>query len=94
LETATAFPLPIDPTGISISGISSGGDMAAQFQVAFSSVVAGSGIFAGQSYHCAVQYFPGEPLSNKSNPSVPYCDGCPENTTVSIQGNIKLLSYP
>lgn len=33
-------------------------------------------------YHCAVQRFPDDKLSHEYDPSVPYCDGCPPNTTV------------
>ena len=68
LVAATASPAPapprlaIDPAGISISGISSGADFVVQFQVAFSSVVKGVGVFAGQPYHCAVTMFQGDPL--------------------------------
>jgi len=54
--------LNIDPEGISVSGISSGADFAIQFQVAFSSVVKGVGVFAGQPYHCAVTRFNGDRL--------------------------------
>ena len=36
-----------------------------------------------QPYHCAVQYFAGEPLVPQTpESSVPYCDGCPANSTV------------
>lgn len=38
---------------VTISGLSSGADFAVQFQVAYSSLVSGSCIFAGQTYHCA-----------------------------------------
>ena len=64
-------PLPalsIDPTGISISGLSSGADFVVQFQVAFSSLISGVGVFAGQPYHCAVTFFEGDEL-------VPFCEG-------------------
>ncbi len=37
----------------SVSGISSGGYMAVQLHLAFSSIFAGAGIFAGGPYHCA-----------------------------------------
>ncbi|HRI54185.1 MAG TPA: hypothetical protein PLW65_28790 [Pseudomonadota bacterium] len=37
----------------SVSGISSGGYMAVQLHVAFSSIMKGAGIFAGGPYHCA-----------------------------------------
>ena len=82
----TAVPLPtdlaIDPHGISISGLSSGADFAVQFQVAFSSLIMGSGVFAGQPYHCAVTRFAHDPLKNATNPSVPICEGCPAGTTL------------
>jgi poly(3-hydroxybutyrate) depolymerase len=53
LIAAAALPqLHIDNAGISISGISSGADMAVQMQVAFSSSICGVGVFAGQAYHC------------------------------------------
>ena len=64
-------PLPklsIAPNGISVSGLSSGADFVVQFQVAFSSVVHGVGVFAGQPYHCAVHRF-----SNEE--TVPMCWG-------------------
>ena len=40
--------LAIDPTGISISGISSGADFVVQLQVAHSALIKGVGVFAGQ----------------------------------------------
>jgi poly(3-hydroxybutyrate) depolymerase len=43
----------VDPTQISVSGISSGGYMAQQFHVAFSKAVMGAGIIAGGPYYCA-----------------------------------------
>ena len=61
-------PLPkldIAKNGVSISGLSSGADFVVQFQVAFSEVVNGLGVFAGQPYHCAVHMFEGDKLVNK-----------------------------
>ena len=59
-----AFPpipkLNIDAAGISISGLSSGADFAANFQVAFSRTIMGLGVFAGQGFHCAAQRFPND----------------------------------
>lgn len=55
-----AAPLPAlgaDTSRISVSGLSSGGYMAGQFQVAYSKLVIGSGIVAGGPYACA--YAPG-----------------------------------
>lgn len=42
-----------DPTQTSISGVSSGGDMAVQFHVAHSSLVRGVGVIAASPYDCA-----------------------------------------
>lgn len=80
-----ALPLPalsIDPSGISISGLSSGADFVVQFQVAFSGTVKGVGVFAGQPYHCAVTMFKGDPLvspcfgTHHYNASQPLARGC------------------
>ena len=49
-------PLPrldIDPAGITVSGISSGGYMATQFHLAHSRLVSGAGIFAAGPWFCA-----------------------------------------
>lgn len=51
-----APPLPalnIDLTQTSVSGISSGGFMSVQFEVAHSSIVKGAGIVAGGPYYCS-----------------------------------------
>ena len=88
VRARTAPPLPrlnIDSGAISISGLSSGADFAVQFHVAFSSILCGSGIFAGQPFHCAVVRFPKDQLVPKatSQPGdVPICEGCPSNETL------------
>jgi hypothetical protein len=46
---------------ITISGISSGADVAVQFHIANSDIINGSAIFAGQAYGCAVHRFAIEP---------------------------------
>ena len=49
-------PLPsfdVDTGETSVSGLSSGGYMAVQFEVAFSSSVKGAGVIAGGPYFCA-----------------------------------------
>lgn len=54
-------PLPalaIDPSGISVSGVSSGGYMAQQFHVAHSAKVMGAAVFAGGPYYCAGDRYP------------------------------------
>lgn len=43
----------IDPAGITVSGISSGGYMATQLQVAHSHTYAGAGVLAAGPYYCA-----------------------------------------
>ncbi len=51
-----AQPLPAlaaSTDDVTVSGISSGGYMAVQFQVAYSSIVRGAGIVAGGPYDCA-----------------------------------------
>jgi poly(3-hydroxybutyrate) depolymerase len=48
-----AAGVKIDPSQISVSGISSGGFMAHQFHVAHSGHVMGAGIVAGGPYYCA-----------------------------------------
>jgi hypothetical protein len=86
--TASAPPLPrlnINTQEISISGLSSGADFAVQFHVAFSSILCGSGIFAGQPFHCAVTKFENDtlvPTSKKQPGEVPICEGCPEGQTL------------
>ncbi len=53
---AAAPPLPrlaASTSDVTVSGISSGGYMAVQFQVAYSSLVRGAGIVAGGPYFCA-----------------------------------------
>ena len=73
----------IETSSVSVSGISSGADFAVQLQVAFPQTFAGVGVFAGQAYHCAVTRFPKDELQPGSDPSVPICDGCPPNTTLT-----------
>ncbi len=51
-----APPLPnlgADVGGVTVSGISSGGYMAVQFEVAYSSLVRGAGVLAAGPYYCA-----------------------------------------
>ena len=63
---------------VTVSGISSGADMAVQFHVANSDIVNGSAIFAGQAYGCAITRFDGEPqVPCSAVPSGPGCAGMP-----------------
>jgi len=51
---AESVALPAMRTGqVSVSGLSSGGYMAVQFEVAFSARIIGAGIIAGGPYYCA-----------------------------------------
>jgi MYXO-CTERM domain-containing protein len=58
LSGATARALPplqsysVDPSTVTIAGISSGGFMAVQMHVAFSSRIHGAAVFAGGPYYC------------------------------------------
>ena len=45
--------LPIEPHALTVSGVSSGGYMATQFQVSFSGIVRGVGVFAAGPWDCA-----------------------------------------
>lgn len=45
--------LALDPSAVTISGISAGGYMAVQFHVAHSALVQGAGVLAAGPYHCA-----------------------------------------
>ncbi len=52
----SAEPLPemqLDPTGTTVSGLSSGAYMAVQVHVAYSNSIAGAGVVAGGPYFCA-----------------------------------------
>ncbi|HPI62327.1 MAG TPA: poly(3-hydroxybutyrate) depolymerase, partial [Zoogloea sp.] len=56
LSAHAAPPLPAMGArgdAVTVSGISSGGYMAVQFQVAFSSLVKGAGVLAAGPYDCA-----------------------------------------
>ncbi|MBS0553611.1 MAG: poly(3-hydroxybutyrate) depolymerase, partial [Proteobacteria bacterium] len=56
LPATAAPPLPalnIDVSQTSVSGISSGGFMTVQFQVAHSSIIKGAGVIAGGPYDCS-----------------------------------------
>jgi poly(3-hydroxybutyrate) depolymerase len=56
LAASGADPLPAlhaQPSGVTVSGVSSGGYMAAQLHVAHSASIAGAGVIAGGPYYCA-----------------------------------------
>lgn len=75
----TPPPLPglsIDEMAISTSGISSGGFMAGQLQVAFSRTIAGSGLIAAGPYACAGDNYPWS-LWRAMNVCADFDDGLP-----------------
>jgi poly(3-hydroxybutyrate) depolymerase len=53
-STITLKPLNIEKGSVTVSGLSSGGFMAAQMHVAYSSLFDGVGVFAGGPYYCAL----------------------------------------
>lgn len=56
---AVSLPsLTVEPAGVTVSGISSGGYMAHQMHVAHSATIAGAGILAAGPYHCAGSGYP------------------------------------
>lgn len=75
--TVTLSKYNADPATLTVSGISSGGYAAVQFQVAYSSKFHGAAIFAGGPYYCA---------QNNVNNGTGYCEsgsGIPLNTLIS-----------
>ena len=50
-------PLGVNPTSVTVSGVSSGGFMAIQFAVAHAAIVQGVGVIAAGPYACA-QFYP------------------------------------
>ena len=52
-QTGALPAFNVDMAQTSVSGLSSGGYMAVQFNVAFSSLLKGAGIIAGGPYYCA-----------------------------------------
>jgi len=71
--------LSLDKNSVTISGISSGADLASHAATALSDLIFGAAIFAGEPWGCAIQRFPGEPsydCSVKAGGSVgPGCPG-------------------
>ena len=93
---------------LSVSGISSGADLAPIFMVAHSDKVLGAGAFAGQAYGCATTRFDGEPVTTcaqqssgsqgpgcvglESTGPAP-CYGCDSNTTVTYDHCKKIPQF-
>src|SRR3546814_2874307 len=48
----------LDPTAVTVSGLSSGGFFAHQFHIAYSELVQGAGIIAGGPFGCVEKIFP------------------------------------
>ena len=83
-----AKPLPVlnvDPKAVMVAGLGHAGDFAHQMQIAFSSMVSGACIFAGQPFNCAVSHFHQDevvPKTGTAGSRVPNCNGCPPLTTL------------
>ena len=89
MQTAThaAPPLPVlaaSTSGLTVSGLSSGGYMAVQFQVAYSSVVHGAGVIAGGPYYCAENKV-NRALSNCMEPTAKDAPPAVDETLKTIQ---------
>jgi len=78
LAPITTLPqLCVFTNNITVSGISSGADFVVQFAVAYSSVVTGVGVFAGEPFGCAVLKFPADPEQTCSEqPATEKGPGC------------------
>ncbi|MDD1781139.1 PHB depolymerase family esterase [Enterovibrio sp. ZSDZ35] len=69
-ENTNALPqLGADSESVTVSGLSSGGAMAVQYGVAFSSEVSGVGVIAGIPYECVnvLSFDPTDPLASLTN---------------------------
>ena len=84
-HAAPALPqLGASTSDLTVSGISSGGYMAVQFQVAYSSLVRGAGVIAGGPYYCAAGAV-GRALANCMEPSGKDTPPAPAETMATIK---------
>ncbi|MBK7764635.1 MAG: poly(3-hydroxybutyrate) depolymerase [Sulfuritalea sp.] len=84
---AAAPPLPglsADTSAVTVSGVSSGGYMAVQFQVAYSAMVRGAGVIAGGPYYCAAGSV-GRALGNCMEPAGKKAPPTPAETGKAIK---------
>jgi len=73
----------IEPKGVRTAGCSHAGDFAHQFHIAFSSLVDGACVFAGQPFACAITKFPQDlQVDQSAESSVPNCNGCDKDMTL------------
>lgn len=75
-----AAPLPklnIDLATISVAGQSAGADMAVQFAIAFSHLIKGVGVVAGQPYNCASHYFGSNDILLAERSKIRFGSNCP-----------------
>jgi hypothetical protein len=83
VQGISAPPLPrnlnIDPTSITVSGISSGAAMSNQVAVAFSAQIAGAAAFAGKPWNCEKVSTPGWAPGHTSST----CNGKPDLINIS-----------
>mmetsp|Transcript_38016 Transcript_38016/g.73639 ORF Transcript_38016/g.73639 Transcript_38016/m.73639 type:complete len:410 (+) Transcript_38016:62-1291(+) len=77
----------VNRSRVVVGGHSNAADFAHQVHIAYSSMVNGACIFAGQPFHCAVTRFEPDPLLDTGffediSHNVPSCDGCPRGKTL------------
>src|ERR1700737_4758240 len=81
-STATSLPAyNVGPQTVTVAGISSGGYMAVQLQVAYSQSIFGTAVFAGGPYYCA---------QGSVNSALGYCEngnGIPLRTLIDYTNN-------
>src|SRR5260370_14035971 len=81
-SAATSLPAyNVGPHTVTVAGISSGGFMAVQLQVAFSTSIFGTAVFAGGPYYCA---------QGSVNSALGYCEngnGIPLQTLIDYTNN-------
>jgi len=81
-SAATSLPAyNVGPHTVTVAGISSGGYMAVQLQVAFSQSIFGTAVFAGGPYYCA---------QGSVNSALGYCEngnGIPLQTLIDYTNN-------
>ena len=83
-SAAPALPgLGANISEVTVSGVSSGGYMAVQFQVAYSQMVRGAGVLAGGPYYCA-EGAVGRALGNCMEPSAKEAPPAPKDTLKTI----------
>ncbi|MDE2402019.1 MAG: hypothetical protein KGL90_10175 [Burkholderiales bacterium] len=81
--------LGLDPKSVTVSGLSSGGYMAAQFEIAYSRSVAGAAIIAGGPYGCSL----GSAVTASETCSCPFDESPDASTSVARAACIHLPAH-